>query len=455
MLGANTDRMVSFLENLRVEDVPIEVVNRSKDLMLDWLGSVLAGRGARPTQVMQLWAEEMGPQNGRSECLTNGQSTTPVFAALVNGAASHVVEQDDVHNGSVVHAGATVIPAALACAQDRGSSGAELMLAIVCGYEAAIRVGRFLGQTHYKIFHTSGTAGTIGAAIAVAKLLRLGGEAFRDALGSSGTQAAGLWEFLRDAADSKQLHVAKAGADGLLAAYGAKWGLKGAQQILEGPQGMGAGFSRDTRPDALSEFLGERWAVMETSLKWHASCRHTHPAADALDQVMRDNHLKWEEIISVQARVHRAAIDVLGPASAALTTHQSKFSMPFVLSLIAIKGHASITDFTEDSLNDPQIREFMRRVTMVEEPNVESAYPERWIGNVEVVMGDGRTYHGQIDIPRGDPGNFLSRDVIREKIFRLAEFGGFANKTVLQRAMSLIEDMDTLVVVPHLLSQHD
>ena len=441
MMGDDTDTLVQFLVGLKFAVLPETVVQRTEDLLLDWLGSALAGRNARPTRVMETWAERMGPADGRAECLTNGRHSSVVFAALVNGAASHVVEQDDVHNGSVVHPGATVIPAALATAQDFGTTGSDLVCAVVAGYEAAVRVGRFLGPSHYKIFHTSGTAGTIGAAVAVGKLLGLGYEAMRDALGSAGTQAAGLWEFLRDGADSKQLHTAKAGADGVLAAYGASWGLKGARQILEGAQGMGAGLSRAMTPRALSRGLGKNWAVMETSLKWHASCRHTHPAADALAQVLQREQVFWKDIEMVQARVHQAAIDVLEPAREAVSIHQSKFSMPFVLSLIAVKGQASLGDFTEENLKDPDIRAFMDRVSMILDPEVEAVYPEKWLGRVEVVTKDGRSLVGKVDVPRGDPENFLSREVIREKVMRLAAFGFGTLPSWIRPAMKSMEEM--------------
>ena len=116
------------------------------------------------------------------------------------------------------------------------------------------------------------------------------------AFGSAGTQAAGLWEFLRDAADSKQLHTAKAAADGLLAAYLAHDGFTGARRIFEGAQGMAAGMSSDADPSRLTDRLGERWALAETSFKFHASCRHTHPAADALLKVVTEHELAPDAI---------------------------------------------------------------------------------------------------------------------------------------------------------------
>ena len=129
---------------------------------------------------------------------------------MVNAAASHVAEQDDLHNSSVFHPATVVFPPALAVAQALGRSGRELIAASVAGYEVGIRVGEFLGRSHYRIFHTTGTAGTLAAAAAVGHLLGLDADRMLHAFGSAGTQAAGLWEFLRDAADSKQLHTAHA-----------------------------------------------------------------------------------------------------------------------------------------------------------------------------------------------------------------------------------------------------
>lgn len=147
------------------------------------------------------------------------------------------------------------------------------------------------------------------------------------ALGSAGTQAAGLSEFLHDAADSKQLHTAKAASDGLLSAYLARGGFTGARRVLEGPQGMAPGMSTNPDPAQLVDGLGECWAILETSFKYHASCRHTHPGADALLQAMQEHQLRADDIRSVRTRVHQTAIDVLGPATDPQTIHQSKFSM--------------------------------------------------------------------------------------------------------------------------------
>jgi 2-methylcitrate dehydratase PrpD len=437
-----TEELVSFLTSLRFEHLPRAVVDRTEDLFLDWIASALAGRNAKPVRVLEQFAATMGPGEGPSEILTSRRRTSPLFAALVNGASSHVVEQDDVHNGAVFHPATVVFPAVLAAAQHTGASGRDIVVAAVVGYETGIRIGAFLGRSHYRVFHTTGTAGTLAAAAGVAHVLGADAPRMLHALGSAGTQAAGLWEFLRDAADSKQLHTAKAAADGLLAAYIARDGFTGAKRILEGEQGMAAGMSTDADPMKLTIGLGERWMILETSFKFHASCRHTHPAADALLEAIQEQHLTANQIGHVRAHVHQAAIDVLGPVKDPRTVHQAKFSMGFVLALIALYGRAGITEFTDEALQDRKIRQFLSRVEMVVDPEIDAAYPERWIGLVEVETIDGQHFTSRVDVPKGDPGNTLSRAEIEDKARRLTAYQQGASSQEIDQIIARVWSLD-------------
>jgi 2-methylcitrate dehydratase PrpD len=430
-----TRALAEFVAGLQYADLPEVVVEGTKNLFVDWLGSAFGGKGARPVCALERFAAAMGPATGSCEIIHSGASTSALFAALINGAASHVAEQDDVHNGSVFHPAAVVFPAALAAAQAEGASGHTLIAAAVAGYEVGIRIGEFLGRSHYKVFHTTGTAGTVAAAAAVAKVLGLGSDATQHAFGSAGTQAAGLWEFLRDGADSKQLHTAKAAGDGLLAAYLARDGVTGAKRILEGEQGMAAGMSTDADPARLTDGLGTRWATIETSYKWHASCRHSHPAADALLALLARESLSPERIASVTARVHQGALDVLGRVTDPKNVHQAKFSMGTVLGLIAVHGRAGLDEFERYALTDPRVTGVRSRVSMVLDPEVDAEYPKRWIGKVDVMTTDGRRLASRVDVPKGDPGNSLTRDEIGDKAVRLARYRGAASDAEARAAM--------------------
>jgi 2-methylcitrate dehydratase PrpD len=264
--------------------------------------------------------------------------------------------------------------------------------------------------------------------------------------------AAGLWEFLRDAADSKQLHTGKAAADGLMAAYIARDGFTGAVRIFEGLQGMGAGMSTDADPSRLVDGLGTRWATAETSFKFHASCRHTHPAADALLTAMRTHSLQPDQVERVTALVHQGAIDVLGPVTDPQTVHQSKFSMGFVLANIAVHGRAGLADFTDDALRDSRLRSFHDKVEMKLDAEVDTAYPKRWIGKVELQTKDGRKLFQRVDTPKGDPDNTLSRPELEDKAIRLARYADGATEAemrgVIQRIWQLRAAKDVRDFLP-------
>ncbi|MCE1243151.1 MmgE/PrpD family protein [Oryzomicrobium sp.] len=425
---AYTQELAEFVAGLRYDQLPPAVVARTEELFLDWAASALAAKGLHPIPQFEGFARAMGPATGSAEILVSRARSSAFFAAWVNAASSHLVEQDDLHNSSVLHPATVVFPAALAVAQDLGKSGAELIAASVAGYEAGIRIGEFLGRSHYRIFHTTATVGTLAAAVAVGRLLDLTPAQMVNALGSAGTQAAGLWEFLRDAADSKQLHTAHAAANGLAAAYLAKSGVTGARRILEGAQGLAAGMSSDADPARLVDRLGSRWALLETSFKFHSSCRHTHPAADALLDLMQREGLAAADIAAVTARVHQGAIDVLGAVDVPVTVHQAKFSMGTVLGLIAVHGKAGLEEFRDHALTDPRVAEFRAKVRMALDPEVDGAYPRRWLGRVEVTTVDGRTLRGALDEPKGDPGNPLSRAELEDKARRLARFSGAASE---------------------------
>ena len=418
VMQSPTTALATFASEIQFSRIPTAVIRRTEDLFLDWLASAIAGRNARAVRIITAFCRSQGLPNGPSEVIGERSGNSPLLAAMANAAASHVVEQDDLHNSSVLHPATVVFPPALAVAQSIGASGEDFLAACIAGYEVGIRVGEFLGRSHYTVFHTTGTAG--------------------------------LWEFLRDAADSKQLHTAHASAAGLSAAMLAQAGLTGAVQIFEGKQGMAAGLSKDSDPARLTDRLGLRWATAETSFKYHASCRHTHPATDALLRVMQDHHLVVTDIAKVVTHVHQGAIDVLGPVTNPQSVHQSKFSMGTVLALAARYQFAGLTEF-EQHFNDAETQEFSRKVTMQLDPEVDQAYPNRWIGKVSVTTTDGRELQCRVDEPKGDPGNTLSRDELTEKALRLADYSQWVTRDEMIELVQWVWQMAGVGRMPFLL----
>ncbi|HEY0859271.1 MAG TPA: MmgE/PrpD family protein, partial [Albitalea sp.] len=218
-----------------------------------------------------------------------------------------------------------------------------------------------------------------------------------------------------------------------------------------GARGMAAGMSSDADPARLTDRLGTRWATSETSFKFHASCRHTHPAADALLHVMHEHGLAADDVVHVTAHVHQGAIDVLGPVVDPQTAHQAKFSMGTVLAMVALHGRAGMAEF-DSHFSDPAAVAFRERVEMVLDPEVDQAYPVRWIGKVAVRTRVGRCLEGRVDEPKGDPGNTLGRAELEDKAIRLAQYRGGATETEMRALIDTVWTLADADVVPRLLS---
>ena len=207
------------------------------------------------------------------------------------------------------------------------------------------------------------------------------------------------------------MHTGKACFDGIFAAYTAQSNLLGPRDVLEGKRGMGAVLvppGATTIPAAIDVQLGQKYSVLESSFKWHASCRHTHPSVDALLKIVERHDVPMAGIESVVARMYQAGIDVLSMSERAETVHQSKFSMGFVLGVAAKYRRASINDFTEEALRDGAIREFQPRVKMVLDERIDGRFPEEWTGCVTVTTKDGHSYTEGVEVVKGDPGDTLS-----------------------------------------------
>ena len=413
-----SERLARFVIGTDFSSLPPEVVEAAKRCFLDWLGSAIAGSGEPPTRIMLRVAKELG---GKSEAtlIPDGSRSSPFLAALVNAASSHTVEMDDLHQTSILHPGAPIIPAVLAMAEREGSSGEEFLTALVVGYEVATRAGEAAGPSHYEFWHTTATCGTFGAAAAAGKLLGLGHEQLVSALGSAGTQAAGLWEFLKDGAMSKQLHPAKAAADGVLSALLARRGFTAAREIFEGERGFLRATSKAFDLEKLTKGLGEGFKITETSFKVHAACYHTHSSIDAALALQKEHALSPDRITKILVRPYPAALDLLEKVELS-SPYAAKFHLPFCIATALIYGEVGLEAFAPERLEDPTILKLLPKIEVRREEAFAGSYPERWPSIVEVILEDGKTYEVMVEYVKGDFRNPLTWEELAAKFHRLA-----------------------------------
>ena len=420
MSGATlSSQLAQYACRLSFKDLSRGHVKKIKIYFLDWLGSAYAGKMEVPTGIILDVVRSMGG-NPESTIVPEGSRTMCLLAALVNGASSHVVEMDDLHRESIFHPAAAIIPALFAVAERENASGAELLLAISVGYEVGIRVAMGVGPSHYYYWHTTATCGTFGAAAGSAKILGLDEDRFVWALGTAGTQAAGLWEFLFESAMSKQLHPGKAAMDGLLAALLAQKGFTGARRILEGEKGFFRATSQDFDEEKSLAGLGREFFCERNSIKYYASCGHTHSAIDAVLQATGGKSMTADEIERVDVSVYQAALDLLGNVEPS-TPFAAKFNLPFCVATALRYGHVNLGDFNPARLEDTEILHLMERIKIRSDPELTRDYPRKWAARADIFTQDGLCLKGANDYPKGDPENPLEDQDVIEKFKTLTE----------------------------------
>jgi len=422
--------------------LPAEAREETRRAVLDWLGSALAGSIEAPARMAQRVAASFG-KSAEATVFSAGRASA-VAAAFSNGIATHILEFDDVHKGSTLHAAAPVIPAALAVAEREHSSGRKFLTAVALGYEAALRVGAAVNPSHYRYWHPTGTAATFGAAAAAGSLLGLNAIEMRNALGSAGTQAAGLWEFNADGSMSKHLHPGKAAMNGILSADLAREGFTGAPRILEGERGFFRAMSESHDAGRITDRLGEQWKVTENCYKLHSCCGHTHTAIDvALD-------------LRPAGEIAAIEIDTYGPGFEIVkemnprSPYQAKFSLAYCVAAALAEGRAGLDQFSadrfaSDGVRDAKIAALLARTRVAVAPDLTAKYPAAWPTRISIRLADGSKLQGGSDYPRGNPENPVSTEALLEKFTALVRprFGADTVKRALDAWRSL-EELDDM-----------
>lgn len=412
-MGTVSEKLAEFSSGFSYERLSRDQVSKLKLYFLDWLGSAYAGAREKPVGMVLAVAKNQGG-NPQATLIPEGSKGSALMAALVNGASSHVVEMDDLHRESILHPAAAIIPAVLAAAEAEHASGKDFLAALAVGYEVGIRVALAAGTSHYNFWHTTGTCGTFGAAAGAGRILRLSSEQMAWALGSAGTQAAGLWAFLVENAMSKQLHPGKAAANGLLAALLAREGFTGAKSILESDKGFFRATSQDFNEARCLEGLGRDFFFEGNSLKYHASCGHTHSAIDAVLEATAGRPTEPEEVSAVHVRLYQAALDLLGKVEPK-SPYLAKFCLPFCIATALLYGRVGLEAFSEERLADERLRLLMRKIHIQPDPTLTSLFPRMWPARVEILGTDGKTRVGACNYPKGDPENPLTVEEVEEK----------------------------------------
>ncbi len=411
-----TDVFVDYLYDLS-QDMPERVICQAKRCLLDYLGAVYAG--AYENREMML---HYPVQSGRSTIIGADTKVDALSAAFINGYNAHTVELDDGHRFGAIHLGAVIISAVLAVAQEVQSTAENVFRGIVMGYEAAVRTAMAIQPGHKKRgYHTSGTCGSIGAAVGVAFALGYDKTQLKSVISGAATSAAGLLEIQEDASRMKPYNIGHAAMAGVQAAYIGGCGLCPPDDILGGKRG----FCRTLSDTFFEERLTEKYDYYEIEriyVKPYAACRHCHPAIEAAIHIATTHALTVEQIERVDVYTYDLAVrghdhqNIQGVTSA-------KLSMPYSVAAAMIRKNAGMEVYTEAEVQSADLCALTRRVFVTSEETFTSLCPQKRVSEVHVIA-DGNEYIHRVDYAKGEPENPLTDQEIQEKFKDLMKWAG-------------------------------
>lgn len=409
------DKFAEYAVATRTVALPAEVMHAAKRCVIDWFAATIPG-GMLPPATLLVAALGEDLDRGEAGLVPSGRRTSVRTAALINGSAAHTVEFDDIFRDAIYHPGASVIAAALVAAQSRHVSGDQFLRGIIAGYEISTRIGVAVTPTHYEYWHTTGTVGTFGAAMAAAMILGLDSARAAHALANAGTMAAGLQQAFRSDAMSKPLHAGRAAETGVLVALAAEQGVTGAKDILEGPRGFGAAMSKDA--DWYHAFADlsarSRYNITHMTQKNHGCCGHTFAAVDGIIALRQQHKLSAANVKRITVGTYAKALEITGNLKPR-TAFEAKFSLPYCVAVALLTGQVRLDAFSPERLADPQVREVMKHVELSVDSQLEAAFPRQRAATVEIETIEGKHFRHHSPTRKGDPDNPLTDEELSAK----------------------------------------
>jgi 2-methylcitrate dehydratase PrpD len=440
------ETFAKYINEARYEDLPAEVIAEAKERLLDTVGALIAGYSnwmyAKP-----FIAASRAMDTGKYKAI--GSETGEFSAAkvaMINGTLAHAVELDDGHKNAGCHAGAVVVPAALAVAQAYGASGKDLLLAIVLGYEVTYRIAAGVNPAQLsKGFHPTSNCGIFGAVAAAAKLMGLTTAQTANALGQAGMFASGTMEATISGQSAKCIQVGYAAQGAIQAAMLAKMDIEGCVTALEGKYGLFKLQSENVDDAQICRDLGKAYVISDTYNKMYPTCRHSQPGIEAVIDLSKAYGFTADDVESIKIGTHEVAYNLTGIIKAPKDSGEAKFSLAYGAA-IALTEHAfGVTHLTPVYFEDPSILSLAARVDCSVDADIQSVFPKKRGAKVAVTLKDGRNYEKSLFDLKGSPNNPVDWVALEEKF--VANALSVFNREQVDRLVSAIKTIETKVSV--------
>jgi 2-methylcitrate dehydratase PrpD len=412
--------LARFVVRLSLDDVPPSTVTAASLLALDTLGDALAAVPEDFGRAASSAAERLG---GPPESTLIGRAARAAAAnaALANGTLAHGLDFDDTREDAIVHTGSVAVPTALAVGEAVAASGRRTLEAIIAAVEVMCRVGLAVpGRFHARHFHPTALAGGFAAAAAAAKLRGLDEDRLVSAFGICGSQAGGIIEYLTDGTWTKRLHPGWAAHAGIVAVTLAESGMLGPESVFEGGHGFYRAFAGghdDARLAALLQSLGKAWELESLTYKPYPCGSIAHPYMDCALRLRERHRLDPAQIVAIRCRTAEGPVprlwEPLAAKHAPPNGYAAKFSLPYLIATMLVRGRAGLAEFHDAAVRDPDVLRVAGRVTYELDSSID--YPRRFIGDVRVRLASGDELAERQEHSRGGPEHPIARAELEAK----------------------------------------
>ena len=406
--------------------LPSTIADVCDEVLMDVAGLCVASRNSDYVQAaMRATAEP-----GACTVIGHAGAFSVATAALCNGTAAHGEDYDDTFEGGPVHAGAVIVPALLAAAEQHDLAGSDLFRGIAVGCEVMCRLCLVAPKrVHQAGFHPTAVFGAVGAAAGVATALALGRKQWVDALGIAGSMASGIIEYLAEGTWTKRMHPGWAAQAGYRAARMAQAGFTGPRTLFEGEHGFFHAFANSDGCDftALLDGAGAQWLAADIAFKPYACGTMAHPYVDCARKLVADG-VRPADIAAIECRTAEGIVHRLWEPLAAKQNppngYAAKFSIPYAIAVGLLRGDAGLIEYEEAVVQDPSVRALASKVRYVIDP--ENPYPRRFTGHVRATLHSGQVREAQQDYFRGGRDAPLAAQALEDKFVANCVYGGWS-----------------------------
>ena len=409
MKSSFANYLAEFYSDLKLDKTHDPVAQKAKLALLDYLFVYVAGfrAGVLKDAILKYATERV--RNKESTILLTGEKADAELATLVSGVIAHSVELDDGHRYGTAHPAVVVIPAALAIAEKENASFNDLIKSIIIGYDVMLRLSKSINPSHLKRgFHSTSTTGTIGAAAAVASILKFDAADFTNAIAIAGLLSSGLQEMLHGNPSIKAFQVGRSSQSGLLATQFVTYGGKGPASIFEGQHGWIKAMTDVFDKSALLDELGERWEIMNTYTKLYPTCRHCHHAIDLAIEAFQSG-LTIDKLEKVKIQTYNVGIAEVGIIKRPTNLEDAMFSLAYSISIAFTTGFVTL-EHLEKFLSKKSLLSFSEKIEITSDKDMDERYPAERGCIMELVTKTGELFTFQTHLPKGEPETPLLND---------------------------------------------